>query len=204
MRIALTIQSIVLLALAAVVLKQEADLSELEERVSAIRTTTHSTTTVSSTTTRRLEQPDDEVQGTTAAVRAAAATDGTAPVQEEEFEDAVEDAVEKREARKRAEGQERWVKNNSDGLRYQLDKLAGDYGLNDQQVEAAMVYIDEILYETVDLREQLREEKITVPEAMEHGDRVLNQLRDDLNEAIGVEATDKMGDMIRPGQGWPE
>lgn len=134
---------------------------------------------------------------------AAASRDDVAEVVDEVVDDRVDEAVERRLEEKKQEGRTKWVSQASEMLRYEVQKRVGS-DVPPEKVDEAMAYLDDILYETLDLQQGLESGTMTVPEVMERSDTALRELRQNLNGVLGEDATTDLGPVIRPGQGWPQ
>lgn len=123
---------------------------------------------------------------------------------EDVVEGAVEDAVQRHADQKKQADTDRWVQQASDGMRFVLEEMSGEYGLDEDQIEAAMIPLEESLLDSVDLKERMNAEEMSMREAIEEGRAIREDLRADLVAAIGEEATEALGPKIRQGRGWDE
>ncbi len=122
----------------------------------------------------------------------------------EAIQAAIDEAVERKAEEKRVSEQEQWVQRSAEGIEYQLEKLAEEHGFDEAAVARARELFVDVLYDSVSLREAMEHDELTVKEAIVEGNTMRRQLRDDLVDTIGEEATEKLGWTIRPGKGWAD
>jgi len=180
-------------------------LTELENRIAAVESG-EAPPINSSEANRRLASAATQRTRRSTSGTATAASGTQSQVVEEEVAEVVEatmeEMLEQREEERKAEATEKWIDQASESSLIEIERAAETYDISEEKVEAAHAVLVDSLYATIELKEALDAEELTVREAKAEGNVLLKEIHDELVGLLGDEATEELGAAIRPGRGW--
>lgn len=118
------------------------------------------------------------------------------------LEATLDDALDRRAEAREEERVQRFVEVAQESLRGELDGLAQDYGLNDDQVAVASDVMVQGLNEGLELRSAVMRGDVSVLDARSEGQLLRTEVADSLTEALGADAYDELGRRLHGEGGW--
>jgi hypothetical protein len=117
-------------------------------------------------------------------------------------EDAVDEAFGRKAEQRELKQTDRQMQMMEDSVRVEVEDLGKDFDLSDDDVTRSVEVLVGAMYEGQAIREQLRDESMTMREAKTQGDALKTEIETDLREILGDEAYEELGRRFYGEQGW--
>ncbi len=118
------------------------------------------------------------------------------------IEQTLEETLERKAEERETEKIDQYMKMAEESMRVEVEDLAKEYGLTDEQVGRTVDLLVQGMYEGQDLREDLKAGEITMREAKEEGEIIKREYEETLTEILGVEAYEALGRAFYGDGGW--
>lgn len=202
---------VAVLGLVVVVGWQAWTVSGLGNRVAALEA--GATQNETDSTRTRSGQPEDDAQGdggdnavSNAMQQWRAARAGTGELGEEEaaelVEVAVEEAIERRRSEEETEQRELKRDIATQSIVMVVEDVGDEYGFSPKAEDAIIDMLVGGLADGERLKQQLEDGEISLRDAKEEGESIRAQYVEEITKLVGEEATDALGERLRPGRGW--